>query len=213
MEVRYTLLAEGPSDAALIPILNWGIRQRVTDAAIVSQFADFGHLRHPPRGLEERIARGIDLYPCNLLIIHRDADAQPPDYRYVEITAALNAAKAKLPAFPHHVCVVPIRMTEVWLLISESAIRHAASNPNGNTALHLPPINRLETQATPKQLLQRSLETASGLRGRNLKKFSASRAVYNIPNHITDFLPLRRLSAYQRFEADLAALYPVAAKQ
>lgn len=208
MEVRYTLLAEGSSDSALLPILDWCIRQRDNGSSILSQRADFGHLRHPPKGLTERILKAIDLFPCDLLFIHRDADAQPFQNRHDEISTAVAAIPDKPASFPRHVCVVPIRMTEVWLLTSDNALRHAAGNPNGTAPLNLPPVNRLERHADPKRLLSQSLEKASGLRSRNLKKFSASRAVHNISNHITDFASLRQLGAFRKFEADLAAIYP-----
>ena len=42
------------------------------------------------------------------------------------------------------VCVVPIRMTESWLLISEPAIRRAASNPRGREVIHLPRLQKME---------------------------------------------------------------------
>ena len=31
-----------------------------------------------PRGLSERIRAAVELYPCDLLFIHRDAEGEPP---------------------------------------------------------------------------------------------------------------------------------------
>jgi len=65
--LRYTLLADGSSDRALIPILTWLLREQEVVLAIQSEWADMARLRRPPRGLEERIEAALMLYPCDLL--------------------------------------------------------------------------------------------------------------------------------------------------
>jgi hypothetical protein len=39
-----------------------------------------------------------------------------------------------------HIPVVPVRMTEAWLLADEFAIRSAPGNPNGTQSLDLPDL-------------------------------------------------------------------------
>jgi len=139
--IRYTLLTDGSSDRALIPILNWLLRQHLLNHEIQSEWADLSRLPKPPKELSERIELAINLYPCDVLFIHRDAEACELDHRVKEIEAKLsNLAELQVPV----VKVIPVRMTEAWLLFDERAIRTAASNPNGSIVLQLPSFNNIE---------------------------------------------------------------------
>jgi len=94
-------------------------------------------------------------------------------------------------------------MSEAWLLIDESALRHAAGNPNGKVSLDLPSLQRLEQLPDPKQLLHHLLRTASGLSGRRLTSFNRRLHGQRVADWISDFSPLYRLSAFARLAADL----------
>jgi len=52
-------------------------------------------------------------------------------------------------------------------------------------------------------LLHNLLADASGLKGRNLKKFNPDKAVHLVAEYIEDFSPLRKLDAFQAFENEL----------
>lgn len=136
---RYTLVADGPSDRALLPIINWVLATTPLTAGIAEQMADFRHLTNPPTTLVARIRLALMQYPCDLLFIHRDAEAERREVRAEEIRMASEAAAA-----PTWVPVVPVRMTEAWLLIDDGAIRRSADNPNGTARLPLPGIGALE---------------------------------------------------------------------
>jgi hypothetical protein len=101
-----------------------------------------------------------------------------------------------------HVPVVPVRMTEAWLLIDEKAIREAADNPNGSVALDLPALDRLERTPNPKSTLEKVLETASEKTGRRLDQFrrDLNHRKHRVVQFIRDFSPLRRLPAFSAFE-------------
>lgn len=73
-QLRYTLLSDGSSDKALLPILTWLLRFHHVDCAIQSEWADLRRLPNPPRNLSEEIERSLELYPCDLLFVHRDAE-------------------------------------------------------------------------------------------------------------------------------------------
>ena len=120
------------------------------------------------RGLEDRLIAAINHYPCSLLFVHRDAEGQDPRVRYDEIQAANRTSY-------DHVCVVPVRMQEAWLLHDETAIREAAGRPSGRGSLHLPPLNRRESVADPKQVLHGALRAASEVRGQRAKRFKPGR--------------------------------------
>ncbi len=76
-----------------------------------------------------------------------------------------------MPDVPH-VPVIPIRMTEAWLLLDEAQIRRVAGAPNDKTALDLPRAGKVESLPDPKALLKTTLARASGLKGRRLEQFN-----------------------------------------
>ena len=204
-ELTFTLLADGPSDAALIPILRWSLRQRMQLTTIQSEWADLRRLPNPPRDLPGRILEALKLYPCDVLFVHRDAENQNPDLRYREIEEAMERVAADIGR-KCYVCVVPVRMQDAWLLINQSAIRRAAGNPNGTKALALPDVSKIESIPSPKKRLLQLLKDASELRGRRLKKFRPTKHVHLIAANISDFSLLRQLPAFQRLEADILRL-------
>jgi hypothetical protein len=71
-EIRYTLISDGPSDRALIPILNWVLREKGDMSRIQAESAYLGRFPKPPKGLRERILCAIDLFPCDLLFVHME---------------------------------------------------------------------------------------------------------------------------------------------
>jgi hypothetical protein len=200
--IRYTLVSDGPSDQALMPILEWALRQAGVITDLQGLWAELRTLRHPPVGLLERIRTALDLYPCDLLFVHRDGEAQAPDMRKEEIINALSQLEAEGINIPY-VCVVPVRMQEAWLLIDQNAIRMAAGNQYGRVPLALPRPRELEAIPNPKALLFELLQTASELTGRRLQRLSLSGARLRIAQLIDDFTILKTLPAFQRFEANL----------
>lgn len=204
-EIRYTLITDGSSDRALIPVLTWVLREKGEIDRIQPEWADLRRLPRPPQTLCERISIAINLYPCDLLFIHRDSEGEDPDHRYEEIRCALKEAAIQ-GIQPPAICVVPVRMTEAWLLINEPAIRRAAGNPNGTRPLHLPDLSTIEKISDPKELLFDILQKASGLRGRRLKAFNMAESRIRVTELIDEFSPLRELKAFQRLEEDISKL-------
>ncbi|MDT4954689.1 MAG: hypothetical protein QOJ02_2827 [Acidobacteriota bacterium] len=201
-ELRYTLLSDGSSDRALIPLLTWLLREHGVERAIQSEWADLWRLPSKPRGLIERILRSIELYPCDLLFVHRDAERDPHNVRVAEIQNAI-ADASRISIIPPVVCVIPVRMQEAWLLFDEMAIRRAAGNPNGHQLLRLPKLSRIEGLPDPKNELHDLLRKASGLKGRRLAHLVASRRALQVSSFISDFAPLRALSAFNSLEDEL----------
>jgi hypothetical protein len=204
-EITFTLLADGSSDAVLIPIIKWSLRQSLKSVAIQAEMADLRRLPNPPHTLQERICTAINLYPCDVLFVHRDAENQDPELRYQEIKRAMSSLDEKSIG-PNYVCVVPVRMQEAWMLIDHSAIRRAAGNPNSAVMLEMPAIGNIESITDPKVQLYDLLKEASELKGRRLKKFRPDKHVHLIAENISDFLPLRQLSAFQRLEAEISEI-------
>lgn len=198
--LQFTLVADGASDRALLPILTWLLRQHSL-RAFQPQWADLRALRQPPKTLEEKIITALELYPCDLLFVHRDAEREPRETRVAEIRQCLTAQPQ-----PPTVCVVPVRMQESWLLFDEAALRLAADNPRGDIRLSLPPLHRLEEIPDPKELLYGLLYQASGLRPGRLSRFHPAARIHRLAELIEDFSPLRRLPAFQALETEVTAL-------
>ena len=198
-------MADGSSDVALLPILVWLLREHFGRMPIQPEFADLRRLRNPPRELSERITKGIELYPCDLVFIHRDAERESVEKRVDEIRAALEQCTNDTPPA---ICVVPVRMQEAWLLIDESALRTAAGSPQGRQPLDLPDVKKLEELPDPKQILHDLLCQASGLRGRRRRRFirDLGRHVHRLAEHIGNCSLLRELTAFQQVEDQVVAL-------
>src|SRR6202521_4937934 len=196
---RYTLLADGSSDRSLLPILKWVLAQvpGLRSRGVVAQVADLRNVDPRPQTLTERLGIAIRDAPCELLFVHRDAERQPLAERVQEVRDA--ALQASLSDF---VPVVPVRMTEAWLLIDPRAIRAAADNPNGQARFDLPALNRIEDLRDPKDRLHSCLRTASGKRGRRLYQFERrlQERVQRVASLIDDFSALRQLGAFLAFE-------------
>ena len=202
---RHTLVSEGTTDANLIPILDWSLKQVGGVALSQGTRAEFWRLQEKPKNLAERLAKAVELSPCDVLFVHRDADREPPDERVAEMRdafATLRQQGIQLPA----VAVVPVRMMEAWLCFDEQAIRKAAGHPNGTASLGLPTLKRVESRPDPKSDLRRALQAASEHTGRKLKKFNTEAAFWRIVDYIQDFSPLRELAAFRTFEKSIADL-------
>lgn len=202
MEIKYTLVTDGSSDRALIPLLDWLLREHCEECALQPEWADFRLLPRPPRGLSEKIQKAIELYPCDILFVHRDAETEIRENRAVEINSAVREVEQNV-AIPPVVCVVPVRMQEAWLLFDDVAIRKAAGNPNGRDEIELPVLNRLEHLPDPKRKLYELLRTASGLRGRRLARLRPNVSAPRVSEFIRSFEPLRVLPAFLALEAEV----------
>lgn len=203
-ELRYTLVSDGASDRALLPILSWLLVEHRVLCPIQAEWADLGRLRNPPRTLASRIEWSLNLYPCDILFVHRDAEIRADRRSYQQRKAEIidELANINIAQIPP-ICVVPVRMMEAWLLINEAALRRAAGNPNGETPLNLPNIADLEEIPDPKEVLYTLLTVASELRGRRLRRFEVRRSSGLVSEYIADFANLRQLPAFRALEADI----------
>jgi hypothetical protein len=136
--IRFTLFADGSTDRALLPVLRWLIRETHHPDTISPEFLFRPQFR-ADLTLADRLKATLTIAPCDILFIHRDAEKQASQRRYEEIASAVMALGEQHMMVPH-VCVVPVRMTEAWLLIDELAIRRAAGRPQSTDPLDLPKL-------------------------------------------------------------------------
>jgi hypothetical protein len=203
--LKFTLVTDGSSDVVLKPILKWLLRYVGVECQIEGEWADLRDLPNPPKTLQEKIQQAVQIFPCKILFIHRDAEKMSRNNRACEIARAAEEAFHGL-ACPPFVCVVPVRMQEAWLIFDAEAIKKAAGNPNGKTKLNLPSLKNIESHPNPKHILHQSLKKASGLPRRRLKKFDEKVKVHLVPEYIEDFSPLLKLPAFKTLHNDLAIL-------
>jgi hypothetical protein len=203
--MRTTLVAEGSSDQALLPIIEWTLREAGIGADLEINWANLSGLPRRPVGLGEKIRIATEFFPCDLLIVHRDSNGAGREARLEEVATAVGPLQLTIPYVP----LIPVKMLEAWLLFSEQALRSAAGNPYSRCALELPNAHELERLADPKHKLFDQLRIASELTGRRLQRFDRNRARAQISEYIDDFSPLRRLSAFRAFEDDLRAVLPI----
>ena len=200
--VTYTLLSDGSSDRALMPLLDWLLRTHLPTVAIQGSWADLRRLPQPPRQFVDRIKMSMNLFPCDLLFIHRDAENVPHPERVREIVDAVMQSRATADIAPT-ICVVPVRMQEAWLLFDEMAIRAAAGNPHGRSSLKLPRVRDVEDIPDPKDVLHALLRDATGLHGRRRRHTTVSTLAHRVAELVDDFSPLRQVRAFAALEDEL----------
>ena len=200
--LRYTLVGDGISDRALMPILRWVLLQSGTPLPLSANWADPRRLRAKTNKLADRLPNALDLYPCDLLFVHRDAEKEALGMRHQEVNDAVASLGVPLPT----IGVIPIRMTEAWLLIDEAAIRYAADNPNGRVKLTLPAAKELEHLPDPKEKLNEILRLACELNGRRMDLFKRDEPArrVRVAEFIQDFSPLLRLSAFRQLQEEVS---------
>ncbi|QPQ82404.1 hypothetical protein I6H08_13890 [Burkholderia gladioli] len=198
MFIRYTLLADGSSDGVLLPIIRWVIESNFPEIEMEGQLAGPGI---PPAkaGLPKRAQAATALYECDVLFVHRDAERDGYALRRVQLDEELAALRQSW------VAVIPVRMTEAWLLGNERAIRTAAGNPNGNTRLTIPLRQRWETLPDPKADLFRLLHTAANRPKR--RPINEGQCRMRVAELTTDYSHLRELPSFDAFEADVIRVF------
>jgi hypothetical protein len=165
--VRALFLGDGTSDNGIVPQIENLAASLSIEIAVTSP--DLSRLLKPPgRAIEDKLRAAVEKGGrYDLIIVHRDADRDGRDARLLEIT---NAVRKVTPDTDYTV-VIPVRMTEAWLLTDERELRQVAGNPRGTICLNLPEPARVESIPDPKRVLKETLGIASGLSGRKFDKF------------------------------------------
>jgi len=203
MTLRVLLVCEGSSDTGLVAhiqqlLIMGGVSDPMTESHIHGRY------------LSQRIRSGLELTgDCDILLVHRDADSQldtgsaGPGKRLQEIESAVVESGYCGP----WVGVIPIHAMESWLLANPSAIGAVVGNPEFVERLDLPPPSRIESISDPKEVLQATLETASGQSGRRLRRIRR-----DFPHHRQILLenlpvggPLQFVPSWCRFRDDTLA--------
>ncbi|MFJ9556060.1 hypothetical protein ACIRPH_19755 [Nocardiopsis sp. NPDC101807] len=202
MTLRILFLGEGSSDDGIADHIGAIAADRGVEVTVTNP--ELGRLEHVGHALTDKLAAITNLGgEYELVAVHRDADSMGRDARLAEIG---NAVRAHMPQVVH-VPIVPVRMTEAWLLVDETAIRRVAGNPNGRCALGLPPLKRIEAIPDPKAELKQVLSKASELTGRKLDRFNRrfSENRRQLLQRLDSHGPVAGLPSWQAFVGDVEA--------
>lgn len=192
-QLTYAVVADGSSDRLLVPIIQWAIHRLDPEVEILEP--EFRRRSGSVEGF-------LSAYPSDsmLIFVHRDAENLPLEARMREFQSVSRTDV---------VAVIPVRMSEAWILFDGSAIARAAGSPSAQVPV--PKLSEIEGIAEPKDLLEKLLFEAAGSptgrRGKNFKRSIVERRV-SVAGLISDFGPLESLSAFQQFQVSLAERYP-----
>ena len=114
--VSATLVTDGSSDRLLKPLIELLFDEH-TDLPYQVNYAE----GLPPiaDGLQSRIESALALFPCDFLFVHRDDEGVGITVRQQEIENSWPAGAQTTVL----ICVIPVRMTEAWLITNEMPIR------------------------------------------------------------------------------------------
>ena len=159
--MRFFLVCDGRSDTSLIN----HIQRLLVESGATEANGDTWH--HGGK-LADKVSLALTSSSAvDLLFIHRDAEhPRNTGDRYREIESAIREVGYDGPWVP----VVPVRMTEAWLLLDENSIRKVAGRPRDTTDLMLPRPRDVEGILDPKDRLNSILRQASGASGRRLRR-------------------------------------------
>lgn len=194
--VTATLVTDGSSDKLLKPLIELLFGEH-TDLPYQVNCAE----GLPPitNGLQSRIESALELFPCDFLFVHRDDEGIGITIRQQEIENNWPTGAQTTVL----ICVIPVRMTEAWLIANEKPIRLAVGNPNGTVVLDLPAAKDIESSPDPKQILFTALKTASELNARRIARFNPHQFRHRVSELTDDLAPLRLLSSFKHLEAQI----------
>lgn len=194
--VTATLVTDGSSDKLLVPLIELLLSAH-TELAYQVVCAD----GLPPlsSGLKTRIDSALVLFPCDFLFVHRDDEGVGTSVRQQEIESSWAASQQTATL----ICVIPVRMTEAWLIAAEAPIRAAVGNPNGVEPLGLPTIKNIESLPDPKAILFEALTAASGRNSTRKRRFNPHQFRHRVSELTDDLAPLRKLRSFNHLEAQI----------
>ncbi|MEO5876799.1 MAG: hypothetical protein ABIS86_22065 [Streptosporangiaceae bacterium] len=201
MTVRVLFLCEGTSDSGIAGHVRRIATEQGIDVVITDPLVE--RLPPPPRRTVVGKLQGIKNLggEYDLVVVHRDADRDGRAPRLDEIQKAIDQVMPEVV----HVPVIPVRMTEAWLLLDERAIRQVAGNPNGRARLELPAASKVESLPDPKAHLRSVLVQASELSGRRLDKFKGrfDNHRHQLVERIEPDGPINQVQSWCDFVTDL----------
>jgi len=142
----------------------------------------------------------------HVLIVHADADHRTNEKALLErFKPGYMLVQNQENICKHLVPIIPIQMTEAWMLVDHIALQDAIGTVMTARDLGLPPKAKLvENDSDPKQTLHLVLQKANAHRPRRQRHNQASLSMlYSILGRQINLERLRQVPSYQQFETDL----------
>lgn len=201
------LLAEGPTDELFLP----GIIQRTVQNLVLRRGRTVIDVLEPMlvtirpdiQGQAERILEAAyQTEGYHALIIHADADHHSAD-RALNERFQPGVLLVQDSGINHHlVPLIPIRMTEAWLLADPESLLNIIGTWMNTNALGLPSHpHQIESDPDPKATLKEVVRRATAQRGRRRKLQVAD--VFAPLARTISLERLQRVPAYQQFVQDM----------
>lgn len=202
--MRAIFIGEGSSDRPLAEIVASLFEREGVQIDVVAPDLDL--LPGLRRDVGSKVAAALSLTGArvDLLVIHRDSDNAGSPARRNEIHEAIEANASG----HRHLCVIPVHMTEAWLILDETAIRQVSGNPGGRLSLGLPAAKEAERRADPKAILAEAILIASAESGRRrervVRRFNENRR--RLLEQLDIDGPVNQLESWQELVADVRKL-------
>ena len=166
---------------------------------------------HPPEFLEtdpndfvaqiESLAVEYDFF--HVICVHCDADSK--DEKRVlrnKINPAFEAVRRNNNACKNLVAVIPVRMTEAWMMCDLELLKQKIGTKMSNSNLNLPDrVNQIERIADPKHVIAESIRLSQTDISRRRRKLTISDLYSPIAQELT-IESLLHLPSYQKFVED-----------
>lgn len=211
-ELRLALYAEGTTDEQFLP----SILQRTCEQLIAKHNRTAVNVLDPKiiakkkniANRDESILQAArDAIDFHILVIHADADSHTQEkalrerfQRGYELVKLSNEQVCK-----YLVPVVPIYMTEAWLLADNDALRQIiGTNMKAQELGLLQKARLIETDSNPKQTLKNIVQKAYANRSKRQQQVDLS-IIYRSLGRSIRLEQLENLKAYNQFVHDLTA--------
>ena len=213
--VTLALYAEGSTDGNFLP----NIIERTTKSILSQRSSQSTQVRLPyskwnkPVDIVKRdqcilhIARETAIYDA--LIIHSDGDNRGYEQTLIELfqpgkKLVLDAKDRNEDICADLVPLIPVRMTEAWMLADPDALCTVLGKKVEARALGIPTKAKLvEKDLKPKKTLDLIIQAAYPQQSRNWKRFKAK--LYQELGSAIDLKRLSEVDSYQQFVKDITA--------
>ena len=192
-QLTWSIVADGGTDRLLVPVIQWAIHRLDPDVEILEP-----EFRKRHGSIDASI--GACGSGAMIVFFHRDSENLSLPERLREFETVTQ---------PNVVPVVPVQMSEAWVLFDGPAVAKAAGSRTGDVTV--PRVAEIESIRNPKEklneLLFRAAGEPTGRRGRDFRRSIAQRRV-SVAEFIMDYSPLEKVPAFQWFQEALAERYP-----
>lgn len=206
------LCVEGSTDARFLDVIaaRTALQILTSQSRAVVEVLPIQRMLPTGHGQTQRIlAAARDASGYHLLLVHADADAHSPDAAWTEriqpgFALIQEAAKRNEAVCDRCVAIIPVQMTEAWLLADSDSLLQLIGTGESAENIGLHHTGRhIEAIADPKTYLNNVLTTARGSMPRSRRKYIQLGSLYEPLARRISLERLKLLPSFLRFSADL----------